>query len=87
MGPLHRRLFGHGRSSGACTTTGPHTPGRQITYKTPFNRGQPIPRSDRVSETLATTYHHQQHGTCTSLPIPPLTSGDSVGASGKPASG
>src|SRR5689334_14778304 len=34
MGPLHRRLFGHGRSSGACTTA-PHTPGRQITYKTP----------------------------------------------------
>jgi hypothetical protein len=27
-------------------------------------KGRPIPRSDRVSETLAANYHHQQRGTC-----------------------
>jgi hypothetical protein len=62
MGPLHRRLFGHGRSSGACEGA-PHTrPTDHLQDTSP--EGRPIHRSDRVSETLAAAYQHQQRGRC-----------------------
>src|SRR6476619_3620963 len=55
MGPLHRRLFGHGRSSGACTNKASHTRPTDHLQDT-LERGRPLHRSDRVSETLAADY-------------------------------
>ena len=63
MGPLHRRLFGHVRSSGACTSRTSLTRPTDH-FQDTLARGRPIRRSDRVSETLAADYHHQQRGRC-----------------------
>jgi hypothetical protein len=52
--PLHRRLFGHGRPTGACTERALLT--RPTDHLEDNRSVEPIAGSDRVSEALSTRY-------------------------------
>ena len=61
MVPLHRRLFGHGRPTGACTERASLT---RPTGHFKDNRGvRPISGSDRVGEALSTRYLQREAST------------------------
>ena len=60
--PLHRRLFGHGRPTGACTERASLT--RPTGHLQDNQSVRPFSGSDRVSGALSTTYAFSEGNTC-----------------------